>query len=48
MSVAEFGLVSEIMLRQCPFYESNNNIDCGPTFEKNTFFNRIFTTEFLI
>jgi len=39
-SIAEFGLVSEIM-GQCPLHESNNT-DCGPTFGENTF-NQVFT-----
>jgi len=36
-------LAFEIMLGQCPLYESNNNTDCGSTFEKNTSFNQVFT-----
>jgi len=43
MSVAESNLVYKIMLGQCPLYESNSNTDCGPTLEKNTFFNQVFT-----
>ena len=43
ISVAESGLVSEIMLGQCPLHESNNNTDCGPTFGRNTSFSQVFT-----
>jgi len=48
MFVAEFDLVSEIMLRQYSLYESTNNTDCDPTFGKNTSFNQVFSRNLML